>query len=121
MLNNNMIEQVKQLTGLSTNKANVFLAQGIIESFVGKTVDEVTDDKDIEWLTRAIAYQTIYITDNKVFTTGEKTIRQDDSTVQFNQNYVISPLAAETCKNLSWNVSIRQIQFAPFVSGVTEC
>lgn len=114
-MSNNIIDEVKKLTGLSTNQSNLFLAQGIIEAFIGHTVDELESAKDLAWFNRAIAYQVIYMTDNKVFTTGYETIRQDDSTVKFNSNYALSPLAISACKNLSFNISIKQIQFQPFI------
>lgn len=109
-----MIEKVKELTGLSVNMSQVLMAKSIVEAYIGRLQEELSD-KDTEWFIRCVAYQTKYMSENDVMSNGYKTVRQDDSTVSFNANYALSPLVIQTAKNFSFNTRISQISLVPFL------
>jgi hypothetical protein len=100
---------VKEITGKIVNNQLVTRAQYVIEAFVGKMEDEITNPKDIEILKRAVAYQSAYMENNEdivyeqmaVSTTG-----QNDAYTTFRNNDTnspwIAPLAVIICGKLSF-------------------
>lgn len=100
---------VKNITGKIVNNQLVARAQYVIESYVGKLEDEVTNTRDIELLKRSVAYQCAYMENSEdivyeqmaVSTTG-----QNDAYTTFRNNDTaspwIAPMAVMTCSKLSF-------------------
>jgi hypothetical protein len=101
--------QVFNLTSANVNESLISRAQSIIEVYVGRLEEYVTNDDDLEYLKRAVAYQAAYMLNNEdiVFEQiAASTISQNDSVVTFksgDQNSPwIAPLAIMACKRLSF-------------------
>ena len=103
------INEVKTITGKIATTALVQRAQYVIEAYIGKFEDEVTNDIDLEILSRATAYQTAYMLNNEdvVFEQmAVSTTTQNDSSTTFKQNDLtspfIAPMAVMMCSKLSF-------------------
>ena len=111
------IDDVKRLTGIATNEVKMNQAKAVVESFIGRLESEI-EGKDLEWFIRMVCWQTVYMTENDVFTTANvESIRQDDSTVKFNKNFSVSPLVITATRHLSWKVAVGQVQMNPWITG----
>lgn len=103
------VDETKTITGKNVDEGLVQRAQFVIEAYVGKMEEDVTDLKDLEILKRATAYQAAYMVNNEdmvfeqmmVSTSGINdsytTFKQDDEYSPF-----ISPMARMVCKKLSF-------------------
>lgn len=103
------INEIKTITGKTVKADLLERAQYVIEAYVGKFEDEVTNTKDIEILKRAVAYQAAYMLNNEdivyeqmaVSTTGQNdaytTFKQGDTVSPF-----IAPMAVMMCHKLTF-------------------
>lgn len=103
------INEVKTITGKIATAALVQRAQYVIEAYIGKFENEITDELDLEILSRATAYQTAYMLNNEdvVFEQmAVSTTSQNDSSTTFKQNDstspFIAPMAVMMCSKLSF-------------------
>lgn len=117
---------VLELTGKSVNASLISRAQSIVEIYVGRLESEVSLEKDLEYLKRAVAYQSVYMQDNEdlVFEQiAASTISQNDAATTFKSGDDVSPwiapLVVLTCKRLSFmksrTVKTGMIWNRPFV------
>lgn len=103
--------QTKELTGKTVDDAMIRMAQGIIESYIGRVEAEVTDANDEAILGYAVAYQAAYIVDTPPLAfeqVGVRTHGQNESMMVFDTaRYApfLAPLAYMACRNLSWRRS----------------
>jgi hypothetical protein len=100
---------VKTITGKIVNSQLVTRAQYLIEAYIGKFENEVTNTKDLEILKRAVSYQSAYMENNEdlvyeqmaVSTTGQNdaytTFKSGDKIAPF-----IAPLAVIVCEKLTF-------------------
>ena len=103
---------VLTLTNKNLSQSLINRAQAIIEMYVGKFEDEITNTKDIELAKRAVSYQAAYMDENEdiVFEQiAASTISQNDASTTFKAGDQVSPwiapLAVMACKKLSFNSS----------------
>lgn len=106
------IEEVQKRTGRTVNADQVFKAQFIIEMYIGRTENDVTNIRDKEMLGRATIAQAVYMGDNydqtyeqvaaaMISANGQTTTyRSGDMASPF-----VAPLAIMACQNLSWKRS----------------
>lgn len=100
---------VKTITGKIVNNQLVTRAQYLIEAYIGKFENEVTNTKDLQILKRAVSYQSAYMENNEdlvyeqmsVSTTGQNdaytTFKSGDKIAPF-----IAPLAVISCEKLTF-------------------
>jgi hypothetical protein len=113
-------EDVIEYTGYSVTGAVIQQAQAIVESYIGRLEDDISDPRDYEILKKATAYQAAYMKDNynKVFQqVAMKQVTQNGGIITFKDGDevpFVAPLTAMACKSLSWrksrNVAIGPIQ-----------
>lgn len=101
------IDEVKELTGADVSQETIIMAQGIIESWVGRVEAEVSNANDSMLLGRATAYQAVYLDEfEDVFDQpAVVSVNQYGSGVSFRQDGAspwIAPLAVIACQRLSW-------------------
>lgn len=58
------IDETRKYTGQEVTNDDIFMAQALIESYVGRVEAQVDDATDKENLARATAYQAVYMQDN---------------------------------------------------------
>ena len=100
---------VKTITGKIVNNQLVARAQYLVEAYIGKFENEVTNTKDLQILKRAVSYQSAYMENNEdlvyeqmsVSTTGQNdaytTFKSGDKIAPF-----IAPLAVIVCEKLTF-------------------
>lgn len=111
-------EYVQAVTGYTVTVEQVTMAQGLVETLIGRVEAVVTDANDRAILGNAVAYQAAYMRDNPkvVFEQAAvKAVRTGESTVSFDVDQGApwyAPLAVEACKRLSWRKS-RSVRTGP--------
>jgi hypothetical protein len=109
------VEEVKRLTGYEVTNDNIYSAQALIESFAGKTEDEIQSVDDRTLMSRAVVYQAAYMRDNyqRIFEQiAVIQIAQADGGLTIDRDMFspyIAPLAVLTLRRLSWRKS-RSVQ-----------
>jgi hypothetical protein len=103
------ITDVDDLTGATVTAEEIAIAQAIIEIHVARTEDVPADmmsARDLRWLTRAVAYQTVWVKANPdLFTRIDHvTILQDGVEVRDlpPDALTLAPLAKKAIRRLSW-------------------
>jgi len=103
---------VLELTNRNLNQSLINRAQAIIEMYIDKFEIEITNERDIELVKRAVSYQAAYMDENEdiVFEQiSASTISQNDASTTFKAGDQVSPwiapLAVMACKKLSFNSS----------------
>lgn len=103
------ITEVKTITGKIVKADLVERAQYAIETYIGKFEADITLDRDLEILKRAVAYQSAYMLNNEdvVFEQiAVQTTTQSDSSTTFKPGDIsspfISPMAVMLCAKLSF-------------------
>lgn len=110
--------QVNQLTGQTVTDAAIQIAQGIVESYVGRTEDEVYSPDDYALMAKAVAYQAVYMINDSDKVFEQVAIVQQaqmDGSVTMNKDMYapfVAPLAWLTLKNVSWRRS-RSVKTGP--------
>jgi hypothetical protein len=105
------VEQVKALTGYDVTLETIAIAQGVLESFLGKVEVEIESAYDLAVMARATAYQAAYMSkDNeKVFEqVAIKSVAQADGGIVMDTNRHapwIAPLAHIAMSALTWKRS----------------
>lgn len=104
-------EAVKEMTGVTVDQATIATAHMMIEAWIGKSEEEVTDGSDRSVLGRATIFQAVYI-NGKALDILEQVAMEKmslGSTVStFNTDMFapfMSPWAVLACRRLSWNGS----------------
>lgn len=111
-------EYVEAITGYDVTPEQVTIAQGLIETFVGRVEAVITDANDRAILGNAVAYQAAYMRDNPavVFEQAAVTaMSSGDMATSFDvarNSPWFSPLAVEACRMLSWKRS-RSVKTGP--------
>lgn len=105
------IDEVEKYTGKTVTNDLIFMAQSLIEAYVGRPEAFVDDQNDKANLAKATAYQAVYMQDNAdtVFNQIDAaTVASFGSTITF-RNDGASPFIAKpavmACRNLSWRGS----------------
>lgn len=105
-------ERVHQLTRFEVDLADIHIAQGVIETYIGRNEATVTDADDLAALERATAYQAAYMKndDNNVFEQASVlSLTQDNASVDYRANDwtspFVAPLAVMALRHLSWKKS----------------
>lgn len=103
------VEDVAEITGMTVVATDVAKARGIIETLVGvfESVERPgINDRDLEWLRRAVAYQAAFVKDNPdLFSRIDVTSAgQDGQSVAFRNvdAHMLAPLARKCIRRLSW-------------------
>ena len=104
------IDEVAELTGQTVTQNIIIAAQAMIESYVGRVEAEVNDAQDTQHLGRAVAYQAAYIGDedglSRIMSQMKISyILEFGNSVSFvDDGYSpwIAPLAAISCRRLTW-------------------
>ena len=103
------VQDVDDLTGVTVTDPQIAIAQAIIEIHVARTEDVPADTitaRDVQWLKRAVAYQTVWVNANPdLFTRIEHvTILQDGVEVRDlpPDALTLAPLAKKAIRRLSW-------------------
>lgn len=101
------IEETTKYTGQTVTNDDIFMAQALIEAFIGRIEAQVDDATDKENLAKATAYQAVYMKDN-----ADTVFKQVDvaSVSNFGSNITfregsspyISSIAKFALRNLSW-------------------
>ena len=103
---------VERLTGYAVTQDVLNRAQAILEVYVGRIEQDVTNMRDHSLLGRALAYQAAYMRDNAEQIFEQVMVQQsgqNDSLTTYKANDMtapwIAPLAVMACKKLSWTKS----------------
>jgi hypothetical protein len=105
------VEQVKALTDYDVTLAQIGIAQGILESYLGKVEVEIESAYDLAIMGRATAYQAAYMANGteKMFEQAAiKSVAQADGGVVLDTNRHapwIAPLAHIAMSALTWKRS----------------
>lgn len=104
------IDETAKYTGQTVTNADITIAQALIEAYIGRVEAEVDNANDKENLSKAVAYQAVYMKDN-----AETVFKQIDaasvanfgSTITFrnSESVYIASAARMALKNLSWRGS----------------
>ena len=101
--------EVKTITGKIVDAALVARAQYVVEAYIGKFEDEVTNTKDLEILKRAVAYQSAYMLNNEDIVFEQmavSTVAQNDAATTFKAGDAaspfVAPMAVMICNKLSF-------------------
>jgi hypothetical protein len=90
--------EVKTITGKVVDSGLIERAQYVIESYIGKFENEVSDMKDLEILKRAVAYQSAYMLNNEdiVFEHYQKHLQytKEDELLGYKVKYSVRELKA---------------------------
>lgn len=103
------VADVLEITGLTVTAPKIAIGRGIIENVVGlfESADRPDiSDRDLEWLRRAVCYQTAFVADNPdLFSRIDVTsASQDGESVNFRNvdAHFLAPLARKCIRRLSW-------------------
>jgi hypothetical protein len=103
------INEIKTITGKTVKADLLQRSQYVIEAYVGKFEDEVTDEKDLEILKRAVAYQAAYMINNEDVVYEQmsvSTTMQNDASTTFKPGDTtspfIAPMAVMVCNKLTF-------------------
>jgi len=111
------IDDVYEIAGVSVDLATLKKAQAIIETASGRPAELVTNETDILWLRKAVAYQCAYMEDDAVTVFEQpnmESVTQGQNKMVFGDKPVwLSPLAQKAIGNVSWRRS-RMIASEPF-------
>lgn len=105
------VEETKKLTGYDVSLDELYRAQSILESYIGKVEAEIEAPNDLSILGKATAYQAAYMHDNydRIFEQMAVTrIAQSDGGVAPDTAMIapfIAPLAVLATRSLSWKRS----------------
>lgn len=121
------VADVTSTTGVTVDDADVLYAQGVIETYCGRTYEgSVVNDsirpKDMVWLKKAVAYQAVWQVQQPGYYGRHsiKEVNQDGAQVIYSGSsesnnsalVMLAPLAARALKNVSWMRS-RTIRVKP--------
>lgn len=112
---------VLQITGKTVTNAHIQVAQSIVESFAGRTEDQVHDPDDFSLMAKAVAYQAVYMVNDSDKVFEQVAILQQaqmDGSVTLNKDMYapfLAPLTVLTLKNASWRRS-RSVKTGPVFS-----
>lgn len=102
-------EKVTELTGYTVTGDQISQAQAIIESYVGRLEEDITNPSDIGLLERATSFQAAYMVNNWGRTYEQVAVSQmvqNSNMITFKANDKtapwVAPLAVMACRNLSW-------------------
>lgn len=108
---------VRSITGETVTETDLAIAQGIIELYSGRTyagsvVNDSIRPKDLGWLQKAVAYQSVWQRSQPGYLTrhGIKEVNQDGAQIIYagssepnNTAFImLGPLARRALKNVSW-------------------
>lgn len=102
------IDQTTKFTGQTVTNEDIFMAQSLIEAYIGRVEAQIDDATDKENLSKATAYQAVYMKDNMdtVFTQVDaSSINNFGSNIRFRDDGASPYIAAAAkfaLKNLSW-------------------
>jgi hypothetical protein len=118
--------QVKTITGKIVTAALIERAQYVIEAYLGRFENEITDTKDLEILKRSVAYQSAYMLNNEDIVFEQmavSTTMQNDASTTFKYgddlSPFIAPMAVMMCSKLSFAKS-RSIKTGKVISKLIE-
>lgn len=113
------VEMTKRLTGYDVTLDTIYKAQAIVETFCGRVENDIVNMRDKALLARATAYQAAYMRDNADMIFEQASLAQagqSDSLVTYkggdDHSPWVAPLAALSCKKLSWFKS-RSVRTGP--------
>lgn len=115
-------EQIKDNLGVDIDAVTLATAQMMIEAYIGKSENDVADASDRATLGRAVAFQAVYIKDQRLDVLEQIGVTQMDigsTTYQFNDKLFspyMSPWAVQSCKGLSW-YGTRSVKTGPATRG----
>lgn len=100
-------EAVLDITGIEVTQATLATAQMMVEAFIGRTEQDVTDASDIAILGKAVTFQAVYIKDSPETweQAGISSVASNGSTISFDTDKMaphMSPWAVAACRNLTW-------------------
>lgn len=105
-------EFVLDITGYTVTSEDVTKAQAILEAYIGKIEQDITDPRDLSILAKATAYQVSYMKNNFNRTFEQAALSQivqNSNVVTFKAGDDTSPwiagLTKLACKHLSWRKS----------------
>ncbi|MFD8067922.1 hypothetical protein [Streptomyces parvulus] len=111
------VDDVYEIAGVSVDLATLKKAQAIIETASGRPAELVTNDTDILWLRKAVAYQCAYMEEDPTSVFEQPNLESyshgDDKMVMGNKDVWLAPLAQKAIGNVSWRKS-RIIRFGSF-------
>lgn len=113
--------EIKNRTGYEIPSTVVSVAQMMIESYVGRVEEDVSEPNDIAIMGNAVAFQAIYIAENvedSFMQSHIKSLTQGEVTTAFVWEKFapfMSPWASKSCEKLSWMRS-RSINTGPVFS-----
>lgn len=115
-------QEISNRTGVFVDTQRVMNAQMMVETFIGRVEEDVTDASDRAILATAVTFQAIYLGDNEDMAWEQiaaKQIGQNESVMTFDPTMFapfMSPWAVKACSRLSWMRS-RSISTGPVFSG----
>lgn len=108
------IADVAEIAGVTVDTAALTKAQAIIETASGRPAALVTDETDILWLRKAVAYQCAYMQEDPTSVYEQpnmESVTQGQNKMVFGDKPVwLAPLAQRAIGNVSWHRS-RMILF----------
>ncbi|MDH6449424.1 MULTISPECIES: hypothetical protein [unclassified Streptomyces] len=111
------ISDVYEIAGVTVDTAALTKAQAIIETASGRPSELVTDETDVLWLRKAVAYQCAYMEEDPTAVYEQpnmESVTQGQNKMVFGDKPVwLAPLAQRAIGNVSWQKS-RMIESEPF-------
>lgn len=102
------IDEVSKYTGYTVTNDDIYMAQALIEAYIGRVEAQIDNATDKENLSKATAYQTVYMKDNAktVFQQIDAaTVSNFGNTITFRDDGsspYIATAARFALRNLSW-------------------
>lgn len=103
--------EVLAQTGFNVTRTNVNLAQMMIETYVGRMEEEVSEGTDKALMAQAVMFQAIYMEERPGAVLTQAAVSylgQGDTATTFNTEMFspfLSPWSVKACSRLSWNKS----------------
>lgn len=108
------IADVEEIVGVTVDAVALTKAQAIIETASGRPSELVTNETDVLWLRKAVAYQCAYMEEDPTAVYEQpnmESVTQGQNKMVFGDKAVwLAPLAERAIGNVSWRRS-RMIQF----------
>lgn len=115
------IEHTAQLTGYTVDNDLLAMAQGVLETYIGKVEAEIEDAVDKALLANATAYQAAYMQENYSTVFGQvpitrSTVMGASVALADSSSPYIAGLARMACSKLSWRRS-RSVHTGPLTDN----
>lgn len=111
-------QQVLAITGKVVTDPQIAMAQSIVESYMGRTEDDIWDADDYQLVAKAVAYQTVYMLNDSERVFEQVALVQSsqmDGSMTIDRDMAapfVAPLAVIALRKVSWKKS-RSVKTGP--------